>query len=73
VWVVVIMDANDKETAWRGPYEDQEAARKERRALAAEIDDLDDDGLRRFIAERGTRLSRRRARPASERDPGGLG
>ena len=28
-WVVVIVDANDNEAVWRGPYEDQEAAEKE--------------------------------------------
>jgi hypothetical protein len=41
------------EAVWRGPCEDQVAAQKEGLALAAEIDDLDDDGLRRFIAEKG--------------------
>ena len=51
--VVVIVDANDNEAVWRGPYEDQEAAQKEGLALGAEIDDLDDEGLRRFIAQRG--------------------
>ena len=52
-WVVVIVDANDNEAVWRGPYEDQEVAQKEGLALTAEIDDLDDEGLRRFIAQRG--------------------
>jgi hypothetical protein len=52
-WVVVIMDANDNEAVWRGPYEDQEAAQKEGLALAAEIDALDDEGPRGFIAARG--------------------
>ena len=51
--VVVIVDANDNEAVWRGPYEDQEAAQKEGLALAAEIDDLDDEGLRGFVAQRG--------------------
>ena len=45
-WVVVIVDANDSEAVWRGPYEDQEAAEKEGLALAAEIDDLAATGLR---------------------------
>ena len=36
-----------------GPYEDQEAAEKEELALAAKIDGLDDEGLGRFITERG--------------------
>jgi hypothetical protein len=40
-WVV---DANDNEAVWRGPYEDQQAAEKEGLALAAEIDDLEDEG-----------------------------
>jgi hypothetical protein len=44
-WVVVIVGANDNDALWRGPYEYQEAAQKERLALAAEIDDLDDEGL----------------------------
>jgi len=57
-WVVVIVDANDNEAAWRGPYEDQEAAEKEGLALAAEIDDLDDEGLKGFIAQRGLPLTR---------------
>ena len=52
-WVVVIVDANDNEAVWRGPYEDQEAAEKEGLALAAEIDNLDDEEIRQFIAERG--------------------
>ena len=52
-WVVVIVDANDTEAVWRGPYEDQEVAQNEGLALTAEIDDLDDEGLRRFIAQRG--------------------
>ena len=52
-WVVVIVDANDNEAVWRGPYEDQEAAEKEGLVLGAEIDDLDDEGLRGFIAQRG--------------------
>jgi hypothetical protein len=52
-WAVVIVDANDNESVWRGPYEDQKVAQKEGLALAAEIDDLDDEGLRGFIAERG--------------------
>jgi hypothetical protein len=47
------VDGNDNEAAWRGPYEDQEAAKKEGLALGAEIDDLDDEGLSRFIAQRG--------------------
>jgi hypothetical protein len=47
------MDANDNEAVWRGPYEDQESAQKEGLALAAEIDALDDEGLRGFIAVRG--------------------
>ena len=50
---MVIVDANDNEAVWRGPYEDQEFAQKEGLALTAEIDDLDDEGLRRFIAQRG--------------------
>ena len=52
-WVVVIVDANDNEAVWRGPYEDQEAAEKEGLALVAEIDNLDDEEIRRLIAERG--------------------
>ena len=74
---MVIVDANDNDAVWRGPYEDQQAAEKEGLALAAEIDDLEDEGLRHFIAERGlpptrhtrnrsledARPSRRRARP----------
>ena len=56
--VVVFVDANDNEAVWRGPYEDHEAAEKEGLALAAEIDDVDDEGLRRFIAERGLRPTR---------------
>jgi hypothetical protein len=52
-WVVVILDANDNEAVWRGPYEDEEAAKKEGLALAAEVDELDDEGLRRFIAQEG--------------------
>jgi len=52
-WVVVIVDANDDEAGWRGPYEDEEAAKKAGFALGAEIDDLDDEGLRRFIAQKG--------------------
>jgi len=52
-WVMVIVDANDDEAVWCGPYEDQEAAEKEGLALATKIDGLDDEGLRRFIAERG--------------------
>jgi hypothetical protein len=51
-WVVVIVDANDNEATWRGPYEDHEAAEKEGLALAAEIDNLDDEGFSRFIVER---------------------
>ena len=50
---MVIVDANDNDAVWRGPYEDQQAAEKEGLALAAEIDDLEDEGLSRFIAERG--------------------
>jgi hypothetical protein len=52
-WVVVIVDGNDNEAVWRGPYEDQEAAKKEGLALGAEIDDLDDEGVGRFIAQGG--------------------
>ena len=52
-WVVVIVDANDDEAVWRGPYEDEEAAKKAGFALGAEIDDLDDEGLRRFFAQKG--------------------
>jgi hypothetical protein len=52
-WVVIILDANDKEAVWRGPYEDQGAAEKEGLALVTEIDNLDDEEIRRFIAERG--------------------
>ena len=44
---------NDNEAVWRGPYEDREAAEKEGLVLGAEIDDLDDEGLRRFIAQKG--------------------
>jgi hypothetical protein len=53
-WVVIILDANDNEAVWRGPYEDQEAAEKEGLALVAEIDNLDDEEIRRLIAERGS-------------------
>ena len=52
-WVVVIVDANDNEAVWHGPYEDQEAAEEGGLALAAEIDALEDEGLTGFIAERG--------------------
>ena len=53
-WVVIILDANDNEAVWRGPYEDQEAAEKKGLALVAEIDNLDDEEIRRLIAERGS-------------------
>ena len=52
-WVVIILDANDNEAVWRGPYEDQEAAENEGLALVAEIDNLDDEEISRLIAERG--------------------
>ena len=52
-WVVVIVDANDNEAVWRGPYDDHEAAEIEGLVLGAEIDDLDDEGLRGFIAQKG--------------------
>jgi hypothetical protein len=50
-WVVVIVDTNDNEAVWRGPYEDQRAAEKGGLALAAEIDDLESEGVRHFIAD----------------------
>ena len=50
---MVIVDANDDEAVWCGPYEDQEAAEKEGLALATKIDGLDDEGLRGFVAQRG--------------------
>ena len=49
-WVVVIVDANDNEAVWRGT---KIRAEKEGLALGAEIDDLDDEGLTGFIAQRG--------------------
>ena len=52
-WVVIILDANDNEAVWRGPYEDQEAAENEGLALVAEIDNLADEEISRLIAERG--------------------
>ena len=52
-WVLVIVDANDDDALWCGPYENQEAAKEEGLALDAEIDGLDDEDLGRFIAERG--------------------
>jgi hypothetical protein len=57
-WVMVIVDANDSEPLWCGPYEDRKAAEKEGLALGAEIDGLDDEGLGRFIAERRGRPTR---------------
>jgi hypothetical protein len=51
-WVSVIVDANDEEALWCGPYENQEAAKEEGLALGAEIDGLGDEDLGRFFAER---------------------
>ena len=48
-WTVLMVDGN--EALWRGPYEHQAAAEKAVFNLAAEIDHLDDEAIRR-IAER---------------------
>jgi hypothetical protein len=40
------------EAIWRGPYEHRAAAEKAGFKLAADIDHLDDEGIKR-IAERG--------------------
>ena len=49
-WTVLMVDGN--EAQWRGPCERQGAAEKAGFNLAAEIDHLDDEAIRR-IAERG--------------------
>ena len=43
---------DDDEALWRGPYERQAVAEKAGFDLAAELDHLDDEAIRR-IAERG--------------------
>jgi hypothetical protein len=50
-WTIVIVD-ND-EALRRGPFEDQARAEKAAIELAGNIRNLDDDGMRLFIAERG--------------------
>ena len=49
-WTVLVVD--DDEALWRGPYEHRATAEKAGFKLAAEIDHLDDETIRR-IAERG--------------------
>ena len=49
-WTVLMVD--DNEAQWRGPYEHRAAAEKAGFNLAAEIDHLDDEAIRR-IPERG--------------------
>ena len=49
-WTVLMVD--DDEAIWRGPYEHRATAEKAGFKLAAEIDHLDDETIRR-IAERG--------------------
>ena len=49
-WTVLMVD--DDEAVWRGPYERRATAEKAGFDLAAELDHLDDEAIRR-IAERG--------------------
>jgi hypothetical protein len=49
-WTVLMVD--DDEALWRGPYEHLAAAEKAGFELAAKIEHLDDEAIRR-IAERG--------------------
>ena len=49
-WTVLMVD--DDEALWRGPYERRAAAEKAGFDLAAELDHLDDEAIRR-IAEKG--------------------
>jgi hypothetical protein len=51
VWWTVLM-VDDDEALWRGPYQDRPAAEKAGFELAAKIQHLDDDAIRR-IAEKG--------------------
>jgi hypothetical protein len=50
-WTVLMVDGD--EALWRGPHEHRAAAEKAGFNLAAEIDHLDDEAIRR-IAERGS-------------------
>jgi hypothetical protein len=49
-WTVLMVDGD--EAIWRGPYEHRAAAEKAGYTLAADIDHLDDEAIKR-IAERG--------------------
>ena len=50
-WTIVVVD--DDEALRRGPFEGQADAEKAARKLVAEIRNLDDEGMRLFIADRG--------------------
>ena len=51
LWDTVVVD--DDEALRRGPFEGQADAEKAARKLVAEIRNLDDEGMRLFIADRG--------------------
>jgi hypothetical protein len=52
-WVVVIVDANGQRSRAARTIRKSGSREKEGLTLAAEIDDLEDEDLRHFIAERG--------------------